>query len=94
MTTGCENDELFREASCNGDIESLNKFLEVFAVDINCTNKVNGWTALHHLRLAYSDRSNCSDTVVLFLCCFVQYFQKREAQVGYTERQGLPNNLV
>jgi hypothetical protein len=43
MTTGCENDELFREASCNGDIESLNKFLEVF---------------------------------------------------GYTERQGLPNNLV
>jgi hypothetical protein len=47
MTTACENDELFREASCNGDIESLNKFLEVFAVDINCTNKVNGWTALH-----------------------------------------------
>lgn len=47
MTTAGEHDELFREASCNGDIESLNKFLEVFAVDINCANKVNGWTALH-----------------------------------------------
>lgn len=47
MTTTGEYDESFREAACNGDIESLNKLLQVFTVDVNAANKVNGWTALH-----------------------------------------------
>lgn len=47
MTTAGENEEKFREAACNADLDSLTKLIDTFSVDVNTQNKVNGWSALH-----------------------------------------------
>lgn len=46
-TTSSDHEEKFREAACNGDVESLTKLLDSLSVDVNSQNKVNGWSALH-----------------------------------------------
>lgn len=42
-----EAEEKFREAACIGDLETVEHLLNNSSVDVNSSNVINGWTALH-----------------------------------------------
>ncbi|XP_033744348.1 ankyrin repeat domain-containing protein 40-like [Pecten maximus] len=47
MDASIEFEEKLRESACTGDIESIRKLIEIQNTNVNCQNRMNGWTALH-----------------------------------------------